>query len=179
MEQLVALLQEVLVMLGEMVEVDLAPVCEVFTIVIKRSLGHVNAWLFIFEILKSLVLGVIKCLESSEEIALYLIVIFDDDYSFALEIVDLVLDDLVVLQVLNTRVVFENCVDGLHVWETNRMLLFDVLGNEIWLFVVVVLNEEAHVCDGNSWCSSNSRGAMHVNCVVLNVDQVVKFDDSL
>lgn len=59
------------------------------------------------------------------------------------------------------------------------MLLFDVLGNEIWLFVVVVLNEEAHVCDGNSWCSSNSRGAMDVNCVVLNVDQVVKLYDSL
>jgi hypothetical protein len=59
------------------------------------------------------------------------------------------------------------------------MLLFDVLGNEIWLLVVVVLNEEAHVCDGNSWCSSNSRGAMDVNCVVLNVDQVVKFNDSL
>lgn len=85
-----------------------------------------GAWLFIFEILKSLVLGVIESFESSEEIALHLIVIFDDDNSFALKIFDLVLDDLVVLHILDAGVLLENGVDSLHVWETNRMLLFDI-----------------------------------------------------
>jgi hypothetical protein len=90
-----------------------------------------------------------------------------------------VLDDLVVLHILNASVVFENCVDGPHVWETNRMVLFDVLSNEIWLLILMVLDEEANVCDSYSWSSSDSRGTMHVNCVVLNVDQVVKLYDSL
>lgn len=67
-----------------------------------------HAWLFIFEILKSLVFSVIKCFESSEEVALDLIVIFDNNNSFALEILDLVLDDLVVLHVLNAGVVLDN-----------------------------------------------------------------------
>lgn len=136
-------------------------------------------WLFIFEILKSLVFCVIKCFESSEEIALYLIMIFDNNYSFTLEIFNLVLDDLVVLHILNASVAFENCVDSLHIWETNRMMLFNVLGNEIRLFILMILNEEANICDSYSWCSSNRRGTMHVNCVVFNIDQIVKINDSL
>lgn len=59
------------------------------------------------------------------------------------------------------------------------MVLFDVLGDEVWLLVLMVLNEEANVCDSYGWCSGNSGGTMHVNCVVLDIDQVVKFDDSL
>jgi len=136
-------------------------------------------WLFIFEILKSLVFCVIKCFESSEEIALYLIMIFDNNYSFTLEIFNLVLDDLVVLHILNASVAFENCVDSLHIWETYRMMIFNVLGDEIRLLIFMILNEETNICDSYSWRSSNRRGTMYVNCVALIINHVVKSNNSL
>ena len=178
MEQFVAFHQEVLVVLSEMVKVDLTSVRKVFTIVIKWWLRNVN-WFLILELLQSLVFGIIEGLESGEKVAFNLIVIFDHDNSFAFEVFDLVLDDLVVLQILNANVVFENGVNSSHIGEADGMMLFDVLSDEIWLFVLMILDEEANVSNCDGWSSSNSRGAMKVNSVVMNIDHIVKLDYSL
>lgn len=154
MEQLIAFHQEVLIVLGEMVEVDLTSIRKVFTIVIKWWLWNMN-WFFILKFLESLVFSIVESLESSEEIALNLIVIFDNYDSLALEVLNLVLDDLVVLHVLNVDIVFNNAMNSFHVWETNIMVLFDVLSNEIWMFVLMILDEEANVSNCDGWCSGN------------------------
>ena len=108
-----------------------------------------------------------------------LFMIFVNNYSFMLEIINLVLDDPFVLHILKVCVAFKNCVDSLHIWETYRMMIFNVLGDEIRLLIFMILNEEANICDSYSWRSSNRGGTMYVNCVVLIINHVVKSNDSL
>ena len=58
-------------------------------------------------------------------------------------------------------------------------MLFDILGDEIWLFVLMVLDEEANVGDSDRWSSGDGRGTVHINCVVLNINQFMKLNHSL
>lgn len=112
-------MEEVWVVLSQKIKVDFASIGKMFSVVVKLWwFGNVNAWLLIFEFLKSLMFCIIESFESGEEITLYLIMILNDHNSLTLEILDLMLDNLVVLHILDTDIIFDNSVDSFHIWET-------------------------------------------------------------
>lgn len=185
-EKFCALHIDVILIEGREVNIALSEVFVVQVVVLPHLEESESFSLFLIELLeKSMEPPVLIVVELDNLLLLFLELLNIEGTlpDFLFKVVPLQLDlcflDFPKDLILNVLIILDSLESYLHVWPGYFVESLDIDGNLVWIFPVIVLEVEAQVNNDSSWSSGETRSAMDIDFLFLNVNELVELHGDL